>query len=223
MIGAGPHALSVVCRLVDDEPDLLTERERVRVASKAGSRGRSHAAVRKHLKRKFDGAARLPRVAVVDAHGRWMAQWERDFAALGIAHTRSHADLHPCPFDFASLRVWAEAKGRQDEMWPMEYIDREASRAAGFAGPYVLPGARLFADFCASLVERYSLAPLVRCGTVEAVRAVPTAQPGPGPGARPRCAFEVELAGGGVLRAKKVVCAMGPGPAFRGMRANLPW
>ena len=29
-------------------------------------------------------------------------------AALSIKHTRSHCDLHPCPFDYRSLRFWTE-------------------------------------------------------------------------------------------------------------------
>ena len=50
VIGAGPHALSLLARLVDPDPDLLTERERIHIVKKAGSRGKSHAAVRKALK-----------------------------------------------------------------------------------------------------------------------------------------------------------------------------
>jgi hypothetical protein len=222
VIGAGPHALSLLTRLVDDEPDMLTERERVRIMQKAGSRGRSHTAVRKHLQKHFDGAAMLPGVAVIDAHGRWMAQWESNFDALAIPHTRSHADLHPCPFDFQSLRVFAEARKRQDELWHMQYIDREASRAAGYAGPYVLPGIKLFNDFCHSLVARYGLGGLVRRGTVERIQVLPSAAGG-GDASDAPCTFELLLGDGTTLHARRVVCAMGPGPAFTGMRATLPW
>ena len=35
--------------------------------------------------------------------------------------------------------------------------------------------------------------------------------------------FEVILADGSIYMARRVVCAMGPGPAFQGMRAILPW
>ncbi|EOD12148.1 hypothetical protein EMIHUDRAFT_213942 [Emiliania huxleyi CCMP1516] len=175
VIGSGPHALSLLCRVVDDDADLLDEAERTRVAAKAGSRARSHAEVRKALQRRFvDAAAHLAGVAVFDSGGEWMGQWRRDFSALEIEHCRSHSDLHPCPHDFQSLRVWAEKHKRELEMWHMAYLDRGAARAAGFSGPYALPGTRLFLDFCASLVAR-------------------------------------------------VVCAMGPGPMFAGMRANLPW
>ena len=217
VIGAGPHALSLLTRMIADEPDLLTERERVWLMHKAGTRARSHAAVKKELKKRYHASEALPRTLVVDTHGRWMAQWAADFAALDIRHTRSHADMHPCPFDFQSLRVWATAQHREDELEPMRHIDRDASRKAGYAGPYQLPGTRLFLDFCASLVERYGLAPLVSQGTVQDVRAVEAVA------APPSSRFEVRLADGRLFLARRVVCAMGPGPAFQGMRATLPW
>lgn len=216
VIGAGPHALSLLCRLVDDDPDLLSERDRTHIIQKAGARGRPHKDVRKHLKCNFDGAKVLESTVVIDHHGQWMAQWKRDFEALNIRYARSHADLHPCPFDFQSLRVWAEMKNRQSEMWPMRFIDREASRKAGYAGPYILPGRELFFDFCDDLVHRYNLSPLVQAGDVVAVRVL-EATGGDCAG------FEVGLADGRLFRARRVVSAMGPGPAFKGMRATLPW
>ena len=112
VIGAGPHALSLLCRLIDDEPDLMTEDQRTHMMAKAGTRARAPAAVRAHLRKRFDSRDVLRRVAVVDAHGSWMAQWAHDFEALQIPHCRSHSDLHPCPYDFQSLRVWAEMQKR---------------------------------------------------------------------------------------------------------------
>ena len=58
VIGAGPHALSLLCRCIDDEPDLLTEEQRVHVATKAGRRGRTWAEVQKHLRKRFDAIDR---------------------------------------------------------------------------------------------------------------------------------------------------------------------
>ena len=60
---------------------------------------------------------------VLDAHGGWLTQWRLNFAALEIAHLRSHADLHPCPYDWQSLRVFAEK--RPDELWHMQYLERD--------------------------------------------------------------------------------------------------
>ncbi len=218
VIGAGPHALSLLARLVDDEPDLRDERTRAAHATKAGSRGRSHTAVRQHLRKSFDACSRLPqRTLVLDTHGSFMAQWKQDFAALEIHHTRSHADLHPCPFDFTSLRAWAAVCKREHEMWHMHHLDRDACRREGYRGPFQLVGSALFADFCDSLVERYNLAPLVQRGTVSEVRALRARQEGE------PCTFVVRLASGEALSARRVVCALGPGPLFSGMRATLPW
>ena len=35
VIGAGPHSLSLLSRLIDDEPDLLTESERAKIMKKS--------------------------------------------------------------------------------------------------------------------------------------------------------------------------------------------
>jgi len=224
VVGAGPHALSLVARLVDDTPDLLTEPERVRMMSdgmkgtNATFRGRSHALVRKHLNKRFDGAAKLrDRVLVIDLHGSWMSQWERDFESLQIPHTRSHVHLHPDPYDFQSLEVWARMHRRDSELWHMDHMDRKASNARGYKGPFLLPGTALFNDFCRSLVKRYNLEPLVQQGRVEDIRIVESLDK-----AVP-CTFKVNLADGSVIAARRVVCALGPGPLFRGMVAKLPW
>ena len=156
VIGAGPHALSLLTRLVDDDPDLLTESQRAFKMSLA-RHARPKAAVRDHLKKSFDAAKKLPRTLVVDSHGHFMAQWAADFAAMGIDHLRSHEHMHPCPFDFRSLQVWAEVQGRDGELKAMGHVDRDACRESGYYGPFVVPSTRLFLDFCASLVERYGL------------------------------------------------------------------
>lgn len=211
VIGAGPHALSLLGRLATSKPDLLSEAERVQIMRRHGARSRPYSAVKAEFKRRYKA---LPRTVVVDTHGRWMAQWALDFEALGIRHLRSHADLHPCPFDFQSLRVWALAQGRDDEFQDMPHLDREQYRKAGFGAPYLLPSTKLFLDFCESIVERFGLAELVRRGTVVDVQIIEDDE---------SCLFHVHLAGGQVLRARRVVCAMGPGHAFRASRHVQPW
>ena len=109
--------------------------------------------MRKHLSRRVDNP--LAGVRVLDAHGGWLTQWRLNFAALEIAHLRSHADLHPCPYDWQSLRVFAEK--RPDELWHMQYLERDEAHAADWRGPFKLPDARLFLDFCDALIERYGL------------------------------------------------------------------
>ena len=164
VVGAGPHALSLLTRLVDDEPDLLTESQRSHAMSKA-KHARPRQQVRRHLKKTFNGVEKLPRTMVIDNHGEWMAQWAADFKALGIKYLRSHEHMHPCPFDFQSLHVWAVEQGRDDELHAMNRTDCCNCRRAGYYGPFVVPSTQLFLDFCASLVDRYGLAPLVSPGT----------------------------------------------------------
>ena len=246
VIGAGPHALSLVCRLVDDEPDLLPEIERQRMMTKTSERlnghtckggrkaerreggcGATNRQVRHHLSKSFDATTALPKSVVVDSHGEWMAEWKQNFDALEIQTTRSHADFHPCPFDYKSLRVWAHQQHRQSELHETRHLDKEAIRKAGFENnessslsfnktPYVLPSTSLFNDFCDDLVTRYNLDPLLRKGYVTEVKVVHAAI------SSEPCTFEVYLADGNVLKARKVVCAMGPGPMFKGMRPKMP-
>ena len=216
MIGAGPHALSLLARIIDDAPDLLDEAERAYIAGRAGTHASPHSQVKRALKRRFDGPGILCGVRVFDSHGEWLAQWASDFSALEIHHCRSHSDLHPCPNDFQSLRVWAAAQKRQDESWHMQYLDRESARASGFTGPYTLPGTKLYLDFCANLTSRYKLKNLVQRATVASVQVVPPR------GARQRCSFRLVFEDGTEVLAERVVCAMGPGPMFAGMRANMP-
>ena len=204
VIGAGPHALSLLTRLLDDEPDLMTELERSYVMRRA-TRYRPRAEVREHLKKRFDQSFQVgystsvndsgllnnvekntdkniicsatkknstsllgscigsksnttPKLKsdagsnytsncstslnnsntmVIDTHGRWMAQWESDFEAFGIDYLRSHEHLHPDPFDFQALSVFAEMQKRGNELKPMQDVDRNNCRKEGYYGPFV--------------------------------------------------------------------------------------
>ncbi|NJM19460.1 MAG: lysine N(6)-hydroxylase/L-ornithine N(5)-oxygenase family protein [Richelia sp. RM2_1_2] len=82
------------------------------------------------------------KIAVFDPNGKWMNQWEHQFAALEIAHLRSPAVHHPDPNPFA-LRKFAESRG--NEFYP----------------PYDLPGTRLFNDFCQDVIHRCDLENIV--------------------------------------------------------------
>ncbi len=82
------------------------------------------------------------KIAVFDPSGKWMSQWEHQFAALEIPHLRSPAVHHPDPNPFA-LRKFAES--RSNEFFP----------------PYDLPGTRLFNDFCKDVIRRWDLENIV--------------------------------------------------------------
>jgi len=54
----------------------------------------------------------------------------------------------------------------------MELVSCCECRKAGYYGPFVVPGSRLFLDFCNSLVDPYGLKALVSRGTVEGIRII---------------------------------------------------
>lgn len=97
VIGAGPHSLSLCCRLLEQFPDSLTDAQHSRVLENVqrrkphGSRkdlGSSPSATRSRL---------FQSLRVVDRYGCWMEQWRRQFDGLDIAHLRSPVFLHPDP------------------------------------------------------------------------------------------------------------------------------
>lgn len=83
------------------------------------------------------------RFAVFDPSGMWLQQWQQQFAAFEIPHLRSPAVHHPDPNPYA-LRRFAEFR-------PQELF-----------APYDLPGTQLFQDFCADLIRRLELPPLLK-------------------------------------------------------------
>ncbi len=99
---------------------------------------------RKHLR---------DRIRVFDPSGRWMSQWQRQFAAYEIPHLRSPAVHHPDPHPFA-LRGFAERRFEE------------------FHVPYDLPGTELFQDFCGEVIRRWGLDDHVVQGNVTEIRPV---------------------------------------------------
>ncbi|MEO1377452.1 MAG: FAD/NAD(P)-binding protein [Cyanobacteria bacterium J06635_10] len=121
------------------------------------------------------------KIAVFDPSGKWMSQWERQFAALEIPHLRSPTVHHPDPNPFA-LRKFAES--RSNEFFP----------------PYDLPGTRLFNDFCQDVIRRWDLENVV---TSEKITRI---QPLNNPfGSR----FRLWLGSGKSISARRVVLATG--------------
>ena len=50
------------------------------------------------------------KVVVLDAHGGWLSEWHRNFAAYQIAHLRSDAGIHPGPHDMRELLGFAHVR-----------------------------------------------------------------------------------------------------------------
>ncbi|MEL6229909.1 MAG: SidA/IucD/PvdA family monooxygenase [Cyanobacteria bacterium J06627_3] len=120
------------------------------------------------------------RFVVLDPSGRWLRQWQHQFAAYDIPHLRSPVVHHPDPNPHA-LRAFAES--RVDELFP----------------PYDLPGTQLFQDFCQEVIRRWQLQDRVVPAQVESL--TPVHHQG-------RQRFRLTMTNGQVLTARRVVLAI---------------
>ncbi|MEL7035203.1 MAG: FAD/NAD(P)-binding protein [Cyanobacteria bacterium J06592_8] len=123
------------------------------------------------------------KITVFDSSGTWLSRWHHQFAAQEIPHLRSPVVHHPDPNPFA-LRKFAE--NRFHELFP----------------PYDLPGTKLFEDFCEDVIQRWQLG--ARVDAAEVVNLLPLR------GLR-RPQFELLLADGRTVQARRVVLATGGG------------
>ncbi|KAJ3176248.1 hypothetical protein HDU87_005463 [Geranomyces variabilis] len=191
IIGAGPHALTLVVRLLTPHPaSLYTDKEQERFVRSS----------------KLKSAIRKERICVVDEHGAWMTRWRMLFDEYGIDWMRSLVDVHPDASDKGSLRDFAMANNRLDEIKEIDdFVEKNKHRASGFNHAqhtsFQIPSSSLFIDFCAHLVEQLDLKNVVRQARVTRITPVPSGE------------FELILTnrGGSVipLYAKRVVCAIG--------------
>ena len=192
IVGAGPHALALYTRLMDDNPDAsasyfvaMPSQPRPAASRQKLSKKRcKSSAFRKDFSR---------RVAVIDPAGRWCCQWDRQFSALQIPYLRSTPDVHPGSFDSAALETFAKVKRRDGEFRPFDSERSKQARDVAFSAP----SADLFFDFCAHLVRNYGIQDVVREGKVKDIEPMADGT------------FCVHLHSRQVLRTRRVVVATG--------------
>ena len=179
IIGAGPHGHAVMLRLLEPNPDFLTDKER-HLRGEHTDRMRPINEVNKHIKNLSRGerATLRPKsrrskkkeqlhhpphlqlsnvkksTMVVDSHGGWMQVWKDNFESLQIKQLRSLMNAHTCPFDHRSLEYYAEAKGRGDELVTLKSLDQLDKH---FKGPYQVPSTSIFNSFHDLLTKAYGL------------------------------------------------------------------
>ena len=112
IVGAGPHALALLARVLEEEPgDLFAtghqtgfdQASRQHNLKRFGSRESTHQRLQRMLSR----------IAVIDLSGSWLANWNGSFEQFAIEHLRSPATIHPDPVDDMSLREFAETRQKQ--------------------------------------------------------------------------------------------------------------
>ena len=229
VVGAGPHALSLLLRLLEPDADLLSDKDR-HLRAESRSQMRPISDVYRHLRKlsrgpsatlrrgrkapPLDGGGPPPlslgtvrdSVLVVDSHGGWLSGWKQNFEALGIKTLRSLMNAHADPFDHRSLEFYADAS-RAEELVPLPDLRQ---RDRDFRAPYLAPSAALFQDFHDLLARAYGIHDIVRKGTVRSIHPARDGQSGePIFQAIIGCGPEPDSAPV-VVRARRVVFAMGP-------------
>jgi cation diffusion facilitator CzcD-associated flavoprotein CzcO len=203
VVGAGPHALTLVAWLLDPEP---MPRKFVDGSQPPPEGWREHDAEverRAVLARKREEEGLRPPLAVVDASGGWMARWDRQFATLELEHLRSHTAMHPDPVSPMALPAFIRRHKLEHCRVPITHIKRTRE----FHGPFHLPSTELFRRFCKGVVERYRMDRLVVKDSVSSI--VPLCRQRPDDGTRETTGFRVEMKSGAVRFARRVVVSVG--------------
>ena len=132
VVGAGPHALSLLSRMLEDEPDMsgdffigLGSRPKSIVETKARCFPTAATAARQRA----NAARVMQHVAVIDPAGRWLARWDAQFEGLHIPHLRSPYDLHPAAWDSFALQGFVEELGLEEELTDLDFISNDGEAA----------------------------------------------------------------------------------------------
>ena len=231
VVGAGPHALTLLLRLLEPDPDLLTDKVRHARAINT-KKMRPMREVHRHIKdiaqgpsvtlkpRKRKGRSKkklatlpppltldmiLHKSTVIDLSGScWLGSWKAKFDAIDISQLRSLMNAHCDPFDHRSLEYFAEAKGRGNELITLKDL---AQNDKLFTGPYQVPSTSLFHDFHDALSQAYGIKDIVQQGAVRSIIPLKDGDSDEG-------IFEVEVSNHeGIarsIRTKRCVFCMGP-------------
>ena len=232
VLGAGPHSLSLLCRLLESSPfSILNDQEHQRL---------------KHLYKKYnktnnplfcDCGDHLSRertkknIKVIDNLGLWMQNWNNSFSALEIEFLRSPLYFHPDPFDPESLRTFIAQQKEVNAMLDITHVMQTQGKKRGKykilsrssirnfnvvdRHQFFTPSQRIFSAFCDTLVDRYGLDELLEKGPVKDVVPIKTDK---------ETIFRVQYETDGALNAiytKKVV--MGMGSNIPNVPAWVPW
>lgn len=120
VVGAGPHALAAVTRLLEPLPDSLhneDEHQRLVMHRHARQSGRpATGATSSTTTTPSSTLLNASDIAVIDPSGTWLQRWDAQFRAFDIPQLRSPSFFHPDPADGDALRTFAVRNGRGEEL-----------------------------------------------------------------------------------------------------------
>ena len=190
IVGAGPHALALLTKLMEPSSDKLAESPTNKVLFRRAST-RSPDCVRAKYKllpdhiftqkdrdirskwrQQIEDKSRhknfMRNVCVLDRNSSWLSQWKHQFEELKIPNLRSGISTHCDPVDTQGMRVFIEANGDRDE----SVVNIQLDRSVKYRGPYEVPKTHVYNKFSESIVKRYHLENTITQGTVVDVQLV---------------------------------------------------
>lgn len=188
IIGAGPHALSLLAKLIEPSKDDLeenpTNKNLFKISSNTGRVGAKYKLLPDHIFTQKDGTIRskwakssrekkdheqlLKGVCIIDRNEKWLAQWKHQFHVLQIPNLRSALGAHCDPVDPQSMRIFIEQNGDRDSA----VVNLELDRSMAYHGPYEVPKTSIYNSFSDSIVHRYHLENAITVGEVDNVELV---------------------------------------------------
>ena len=188
IIGAGPHALSLLTKLIEPSKDYLEEnpsnKNLFKISSNTGRIGAKYKLLPDHIFTQKDGTIRskwakssrekkdherfLKSVCIIDRNEKWLAQWKHQFHVLEIPNLRSALGAHCDPVDPQSMRIFIEQNGDRDSA----VVNLELDRSMAYHGPYEVPKTSIYNSFADSIVQRYHLENTITPGEVDNVELV---------------------------------------------------
>jgi len=186
IIGAGPHALSLLSKLMEASKDKLEEHPSNKTFFQRSSKQirAKYKYLPDHIFTQKDGEIKnkwktshesshhhedfLKNVCIIDRNKTWLEQWKHQFDTLEIPNLRSAISAHCDPVDTQGMRVYIETHGDHDS----SVVKLELDRSVAYRGPFEVPKTKVYNNFSDSIVKRYHLEDSITQGTVENVEWV---------------------------------------------------
>ncbi len=188
IVGAGPHALSLITKLMEPSQDDLeenpTNKTLFKISSNTKRIGAKYKLLPDHIFTQKDGTIRgkwskssrdkkthemfLKKVCIIDRNEKWLEQWKHQFHMLEIPNLRSALGAHCDPIDPQCMRIFIEGNGDRDS----SVINLKLDRSVAYHGPYEVPKTHIYNKFSDTIVERYHLENSITKGNVEDVELV---------------------------------------------------
>ena len=191
IVGAGPHALSLVTKLMEEQKDELEESPNNSNLFKISADNHIEAKYKvlpdgkflqkdetirnrwgKSSRSKKQHDALLQNVCVIDRNDTWCAQWKNQFKMLGIPYLRSTLAAHPDPLDPQCMRVYIEATSDRC----CSVLNIQVDRSTSYQGPFEVPKTDIYNKFTDEIVKRYHLENAITKGDVTNVKLIQTRQ-----------------------------------------------